>query len=112
MNGLSVTRCHYLEALIRRAQADGADVLIWITPVHPEALSIVEHGTAYGQLVEQTASYLDSLRVRYHIDVADLHDPAAYGASGSYWYDCVHYDEPAARRIIAAMDGAVTRHGL
>ncbi len=103
---LSARRCAYLEDLIRRAQADGARVLVWITPLHPQALPEVERGTPYAQLVEQTAAYLDSLRNRDHIATADLHDPAAFGGSASYWYDCVHYDEPAAQRIIAMLAGS------
>jgi hypothetical protein len=106
MTRLSMRRCAYLEELIRRAQADGARVLVWITPLHPQVLQEVERGTAYAQLVEQTAAYLDSLRKSDRIAAADLHDPVAYGASGSYWYDCVHYDEPAAQRIIARLAGS------
>jgi hypothetical protein len=78
-------------------------VLVWIPPIHPQALPEVERDTAYRQLVAQTATSLNVLKERYHIAVADLHDPVTYGASGSYWYDCVHYDEPAAQRIVAML---------
>ena len=103
MSALSPRRRGYLEALVRRAQADGARVLIWITPLHPAALSVIANGTSYVELVRQTVAFADSLRDRYHITVADMHDPAAYGAADSPWYDCVHYDEVAARRITAVL---------
>jgi hypothetical protein len=103
MTGLSQRRCKYLEALIRRAQAEGARVIVWLTPLHPDALNEVKRGTAYPQLMAEALDYVELLRVKDHITVVDLHDPVSFGAAGTYWYDCVHYDEPAAERIVAAL---------
>ncbi|MEO8593557.1 MAG: hypothetical protein ABI759_09560 [Candidatus Solibacter sp.] len=103
MTGLSTRRRSHLENLVARARHDGAKVILWLTPIHPQTLPDVARGTKYPELLEQTRSFLETLHDRYGASVFDLHDPARYGAAGGYWYDCVHFDEPAAERILAVL---------
>jgi hypothetical protein len=103
MTGLSQGRLDYLEALIQRAEGDGVRVIVWITPLHPDALPEVTRDTDYMQLMNEALAYVERLRLEHHITVVDLHDPLTFGTNGTYWYDCVHYDEPSAQRIITRL---------
>jgi hypothetical protein len=105
MSGLSEERKGYLETTIREALADGAKVVIWITPMHPREAQHMAEKTRYRDLVRMTSDYLRELSARYGIAAYDFSDPATFGGTLTGWYDGAHADPSNGARIIERVLG-------
>ena len=99
MRDLSPERRRQLERLLAAARADGVDVTLWVTPLHPLTTERLEQRTAYGRLLSQTVALLGDLGARYQARVFDFSSPARFDGSESDWIDCAHMSPPNARRL-------------
>lgn len=106
MTDLSVRRRGDLEALLREARADGVQVTLWITPLHPATAELLGAKTRYPEMLLRTRAYVAQLQRRYGVQVRDYSAPALYGGTPSGWYDCAHVDEHDALRIARGLGEA------
>jgi len=100
MQGLSAKRKNQIESLVKEAQRDKVQVVLWITPVHPEVAKFLARETAYVTRLEETRSFVEQLRTEFTIPVFDLSNSAAFDGTDSGWYDGGHIDQENAERVI------------
>jgi hypothetical protein len=93
MKALSPRRQALLEKLITEARAQGVEVKIWITTLHPVVVERLEQKTRYDELLQATRLYLQDLERHYGIAGFDFSSPELFGASLTGWYDGAHLDE-------------------
>lgn len=99
MHRLSPTRQRDLEQLIREAENDHAEVVLWLTPLHPRVRQQLDATTRYPALLSEAQQYLAELGRQPGVRAVDLHDITRYG-SITDWYDGAHVNEINAHRII------------
>ncbi|WP_216327536.1 hypothetical protein [Deinococcus aestuarii] len=113
MQSLSPQRWGYLETLVREVQADGGQVEIWISPLHPATTELLANQTRYTQLLGQTRAALASLGRRTGVTVRDYASPERFGSNAQDWYDCAHIDNRGAellsRRLLSEGKGDAPR---
>jgi hypothetical protein len=97
-----------LTELFSEAAADHVRVLLWITPVHPEALEKILNDPVAGRNFRDSEAHLMALGARYHLPVRDLTDSRSFGGHPDSWYDCVHYSQADSDRIAKEL----LQHGL
>lgn len=92
------SRVEALRTLVREARADGVEVVLVLTPLHPEARALLPPAAepALAQ-ARALAVSLCSEGVRVH----DLLDPASYGSDLSGFVDGWHYDAAEGDRLVA-----------
>ncbi|GAA5534565.1 hypothetical protein [Deinococcus aluminii] len=109
MRSLSPQRWQDLETLVREVQADGGQIEIWISPLHPTTTDLLASQTRYTRLLEQTRAALQDLSRRTGVRVRDYASPDRFGSNAENWYDCAHIDNQGAAllssRLLSA-DGA------
>jgi hypothetical protein len=108
--GLSDARIRDFGTLLEEASHDGAHVIVWITPVHPQlrqAMESIPSLAAAGQKARETIA---ATAARYKADVLDLTDPASFGGDrdpDAVWADVVHTQPAGATleidRILAGL---------
>ncbi len=92
MKRLSARRKEQLRQLIREARNDGAQTILWLTPVHPVLLERIASSTNYLTLVHETREYLQSLHLEYGAAIHDFTDLQRFGGTTSGWHDGTHMD--------------------
>ena len=88
-----------LEQLFSEAAGDHVRVVLWISPVHPEALEKILHDPVAGRNFRNSEAHLMALGARYHLPVRDLTDSRSFGGHPDSWYDCVHHSQADSDRI-------------
>ncbi len=101
MTRFSPRRQRNLEQVIREAQADGATVLLWITPIHPITAGHLAGRTNYPALLAATRTYLADLHETRGVRVYDFSGPEQFGGDLVHWADCAHVSTLNASRIAA-----------
>jgi hypothetical protein len=87
---ISARRAELLERLITEAKANGARVVIFITPYSPAKLASIRADQIAWSHHLQAVAYLLSLWSRYGIHVTDYTDEASFGGTPDEWHDGVH----------------------
>ncbi len=88
-----------LEQLFSEAARDHVRVLLWITPVHPQAIDKILHDPEAGRNFRTAGAHLIALAATYHLPIQDLTDSKSFGGHPDSWYDCVHYSQGDSDRI-------------
>jgi hypothetical protein len=104
MTGLSPRRRGHLRTLLDEAHADGAQVVLFITSLHPLTTRHLEAHTRYARLLAATRDYVRELSSHEAVGAYDFSDPRMYDGRDSGFYDCLHVDESNAQRMIAALE--------
>jgi hypothetical protein len=104
MRALSEKRRRHLRRLLDEAQADGAQVILFVTSLHPLTTRHLESHTRYATLLAATRAYVDELSSHEAMTAYDFSDPGRYDGTDSGFYDCLHIDESNASRVVAALD--------
>ncbi|ADV66758.1 SGNH/GDSL hydrolase family protein [Deinococcus maricopensis] len=112
MRGLSAQRWAYLETLVREVQADGGQVDIWISPLHPDTAALLRRETRYAALLAETRAHLQGLARRTGVRVADYSAPQRFGADAQDWFDCAHLDNRGAALLTDHLLSTEGRRGL
>ena len=107
MQGLSAERKTQIETLLREARRDRVQVVLWITPIHPELAASLARETGYVTGLKETRIFAEKLRTEFAIPVFDLSTPAAFDGTDSGWYDGAHIDEENAARVVARLATAL-----
>jgi hypothetical protein len=89
----------YLKQLFSEAARDKVRLVLWITPVNPEALGIIQKDPQAGPNFRTAEDHLIQLGAMSHLPVRDLTDSQSFGGRPDSWYDCVHYSQEDADRI-------------
>jgi len=97
-----------LKLLLSEAAADKVQVVLWITPVHPEALDKIMSEPQARANFQNAEAHLIQLGAKFNLPVRDLIDSQTFGGDPNSWYDCVHYDERDADRIAREL----FKHGI
>lgn len=103
MKGLSPARKLQLEEVITEAHADGAEVIVWLTPLPPDTSAVLEAKTGYKVLLRDARVYLAELSGRLKVRVYDYSTIDAYHGTSAGWYDCGHTDEKDSSLIVSAL---------
>lgn len=106
MHELSARRQADLRQLIGEAQADGAQVLVFLTTLHPLTARYLEAHTSYAAVRAATAAYQEQMAGQ-GVAAYDFSRPESYEGVPSGWYDCAHIDEANADRVAVALARAV-----
>lgn len=106
MHQLSERRQASLRQLIREAQADGAQVLLFMTTLHPLTARYLEAHTSYATVRAAAAAYQQGIAGE-GVAAYDFSRPESYEGIPSGWYDCAHIDEANADRVAVALARAV-----
>jgi hypothetical protein len=88
-----------LKKLLSEAISDNVRVILWITPVHPEALEKILKDPRAGRNFRSAESHLVQLGAMFHLPVRDLVDTQSFEGDPNTWYDCVHYSSADADKI-------------
>jgi hypothetical protein len=99
---LDSARTARFEELLRVADSVGAHVTVWLPPYHPALLQVLAARPPDQAALVALRTTVIELTRRYNANFIDLTNPAAFGAVDS-WYDCVHYGDANAARIIATL---------
>jgi hypothetical protein len=102
MHQLSERRQASLRQLIREAQADGAQVLLFMTTLHPLTARYLEAHTSYAAVRAAAAAYQQGI-AGDGVAAYDFSRPESYQGTPSGWYDCAHIDEANADRVAVAL---------
>ena len=99
MNGLSPKRQAYLETLLKEAKRDGAEVVLYLTTLHPKLVETLSRETKYALLLRLTQEYIAKIGNEFGIATFDLSDPSNFGGNVTDWYDGAHVSAPNAELI-------------
>jgi hypothetical protein len=97
-----------LKQLLSEAGSDKVRVVLWITPVHPEALEKILKDPQAGRNFRNAEAHLVQLGDMFNLPVRDLVDSQSFGGQPDSWYDCVHYSGADADKISKEL----FKHGL
>lgn len=97
-----------LKQLLSEATADHVQVVLWITPVHPDALARILEEPVAGRNFRNAEAHLVKIGADYRLTVRDLTDSRSFGSQSSTWYDCVHYSQADSDKIATKL----FTHGL
>jgi hypothetical protein len=103
MSELSPQRKADLEKLIQEVRQDGGQIVIWITPIHPRVLALLNRKTPYPERLQEIRAYLQELHTRFGVTVYDCSDITRFGGTDTDWYDGAHVDEKNADRIMKVL---------
>lgn len=103
MDRLSPLAFDNLQSLLREAAADGAKVVLWLTPNHPVAVDFLTRETNYAELVQLTGSALQSLAATNGCVYHDLSSMGSFKGTAADWYDDQHMAPANARRVAARL---------
>jgi hypothetical protein len=112
MTGLSAERERALERLVAGARADGVQIEIWVTALHPEVARHLASCTSYPARLQETLGLLESLRSKYGVRIFDFSAPASFSGIASGWYDGGHIDAANADRVARLLADDIDKHGL
>jgi len=88
-----------LKQLLSEAASDKVRVVLWITPVHPEALEKILKDPQASHNFRSAKAHLTQLGAIFDLPVRDLIDSQSFGGKPDSWYDCVHYSGADADKI-------------
>jgi hypothetical protein len=88
-----------LKQLLSEAARDKVRVILWITPMHPEALSKIVSERQAARNFRNAETHLTEIGAMFNLPVRNLTDSRSFGGSPDTWYDCVHYSQIDADRI-------------
>ena len=97
-----------LKLLLSEAAADKVQVVLWITPVHPEALDKIMSEPQACANFQNAEAHLIQLGAKFNLPVRDLIDSQTFGGDPNSWYDYAHYNERDADRIAREL----FKHGI
>lgn len=109
MKKLSPARKQSLEKFIDEALADGAKVVLFVTPVHPDISVKIGEKTRYISLLKDLNHYLAELSVVAKIKVYDYSVLSNFGGTLTGWYDCGHTDEANSLLMVKGLSGDLHR---
>jgi hypothetical protein len=89
-----------LESLLREASNDGARLVVWITPLHPELRSRLNQKPEAAAMERNSRAVIQQIAERYRARFFDFSEPLAYGPDLATWDDAVHYGQKDAQRIL------------
>lgn len=89
-----------LEQLAIETKQDNVTLILWITPLHPDFLARISQVPQATQNFEQARLQLLEIANKYGLAVKDFTDIKSFGGDPGDWYDCVHFDQSNADRII------------
>jgi hypothetical protein len=93
MAALSPERIEVLKRLITEASSRQVKVVLWITPLHPRVVDVLERDTEYDKMLDQTRALIRELATRFGVIALDLSDPRRFGGNDTDWWDGSHMDE-------------------
>lgn len=105
MNKLSPEREERLTQLVQEAAAHQAKVILWVPPLHPETVKVLDESTPYGERLKDTIALAQRLAEQYPgtVTAIDLSSPDKFGGNESDWRDGAHMKKQNAERALAAM---------
>ncbi|MDP9268386.1 MAG: DUF1574 family protein [Acidobacteriota bacterium] len=97
--GVARDRLDYFAATLRYAREQGARVIVFATPVHPE----LERALApfgYPQRKREAYAAAQQVAQRESAEFVDLSRPESFGGAAEHFYDGVHVDAYNAERLV------------
>ena len=98
----------YLGRLLDEATADGTTIVLWLTPLHPRLAQALDESPLMRANLSRARARLEELAKAHGVRLVDLARAEAYGGDATGWYDCVHYSDSDAAKIVDAL----VAHGL
>lgn len=92
-----------LKQLLSEAAIDKVRVVLWITPMHPKALSKILNEPQAARNFQNAETHLTEIGAMFNLPVRNLTDSRSFGGNSDTWYDCVHYSQIDADRIAKAL---------
>jgi hypothetical protein len=106
MTTLSEWRKEFLEKLVAEARADGAKVMVILTPnYHPRVERALLARKPYAEMLDQVRRHLEELKAIHGITILDFTDLASFGGTDTDWNDCTHLSEANAARLVSKLSG-------
>ncbi|HYA18254.1 MAG TPA: hypothetical protein VEF06_12345 [Bryobacteraceae bacterium] len=102
---LSPGRLDRLRSLLSEASADGARIVLWITPVHPALRAAIDRVPSLASAEREARRAIAQLAVLYRARLFDLSGPDSYGGDPAGWVDPVHPGLPDARKELGLLLG-------
>ncbi len=105
--GLSEWRVRELRETVRKATEDGASVVLYITPLHPDVLSVLNEKRDYSRLRTDVEAILEQLAEQESVCAFDAGDISTFDGNPGLFYDGAHPREENNRLLLKAL----TREG-
>lgn len=99
---VSQERLAYFVATLQYAREHGIEVVVFLTPIHPELERALQaHG--YDQRKREVTAAVSEVCARWNVPFHDFSSPASFGGDPSHFYDGRHYDETLAPLLFSRM---------
>jgi hypothetical protein len=102
---ISEERVERLRALLQEASADGVQMLVWITPMHPALRAAIDHLQTVPAVEQRARQRIEDMAAQVHAQVVDLSSPESFGGDPSTWLDTVHISQVDAGREVNQLLG-------
>ena len=83
--GVSPQRVDRLRTLTREAAADGVQVVLWLTPLHPGLRAAIDRLPDVPTVEREARAIVSGIGARYGARVVDLSDPESFAGNPSMW---------------------------
>ena len=105
MDKLSPQREEWLTQLVQEAAAHHAEVFLWVPPLHPETVKVLDQSTPYGDRLKDTIAFVQSLQAQFPSTVraVDLSSPEKFGGNDTDWRDGAHMNKRNATRALTTI---------
>ncbi len=115
MDKLSPQREAWLTQLVHEAAAHNTRVILWVPPLHPETVRVLDQSTPYGDRLKDTIAFVQSLQTQFPntVKAVDLSSPDKFGGNETDWRDGAHMNKLNAERALTTMLSPETpRHSI
>jgi hypothetical protein len=99
-NRLSARRCRLLEQVLEMSYRGGSEVVVFVTPTHPELLEYLQATTQYRDRCRQVAQFLAGESAKYGFRFVPLDTISDFAGDPHQFVDGIHPLEPNTRRMV------------
>ena len=97
---ISPQRCQLFERFADTCRANGTQLIVFLTPLHPELICHLEETTDFREHKHQTTRYLQRQAARHRFTLWDLVEIRSFAGDPHCFVDGIHPLEPNTRRIV------------
>ncbi len=97
---ISAQRCQLFERFVNTCRANGTQLVVFLTPLHPELIGHLTETTDYRDRKQQVTRYLQRQAAKYRFALWDLVEIHSFAGDPTCFVDGIHPLEPNTRRII------------
>lgn len=110
MDKLSPMRVGRLQELVQEATTNGATVILWVPPLHPETVVKLTDSTPYAARLKETVKLAQDTAAKFpgQVQAFDFSSPDKFGGNDKDWRDGAHMDKRNAARVLGKMLGSAS----